>query len=161
VDRRPNGALASLAARHHSAARGCPGTIHRRRAATRRHAQRRHQALEAAGAGRPHRAGEAGARSSHHTPARAAATRGKLGAQVRAIRDSTSGWVRAALKAPKEGEETMTTSTKTIEVKVERTIPAPPAEVFDAWLNPKIPGTPWNEADKLLLDPKVDGFFYW
>jgi uncharacterized protein YndB with AHSA1/START domain len=51
--------------------------------------------------------------------------------------------------------------TKTIEFKVERTIPASPGEVFDAWLNPKIPGNPWNAADKLLLNPKVDGFFYW
>jgi uncharacterized protein YndB with AHSA1/START domain len=50
---------------------------------------------------------------------------------------------------------------KTIEVKVERTIPAPPGEVFDGWLNPKIPGNPWSMADRLLLNPKVDGFFYW
>jgi uncharacterized protein YndB with AHSA1/START domain len=51
--------------------------------------------------------------------------------------------------------------TKKIEVKVERTIPAPPGEVFDGWLNPKIPGNPWNMAERLLLSPKVDGFFYW
>jgi len=50
---------------------------------------------------------------------------------------------------------------KTIEVTIERTIPASPDEVFDAWLDPKIPGTPWNMADKLLLNPIVDGFFYW
>ncbi len=50
---------------------------------------------------------------------------------------------------------------KTIEVKVERTIPAAPGEVFDAWLNPKIPGTPWNMAQKLILNPVVDGLFYW
>jgi uncharacterized protein YndB with AHSA1/START domain len=50
---------------------------------------------------------------------------------------------------------------KTIEVKVERTIPAPQAEVFDAWLDPKFPGNPWNMAEKLLLNPHVDGFFYW
>lgn len=55
----------------------------------------------------------------------------------------------------------MTKFEKTFELKVERTIPAPAGEVFDAWLNPKIPGTPWNEADKLILNPKVDGFFYW
>jgi uncharacterized protein YndB with AHSA1/START domain len=55
----------------------------------------------------------------------------------------------------------MKTSTKTIEIKVERTIPALLGEVFDAWLNPKIPGNPWNAADKFLLDPKVDGLFYW
>jgi len=52
-------------------------------------------------------------------------------------------------------------TTKTIEVKLERMIPAPPAEVYDAWLNPKIPGNPWNAADKFVLDPKVDGLFYW
>ena len=40
----------------------------------------------------------------------------------------------------------MNESTKTLEFKFERTIPAPPDEVFDAWLNPKIPGTPWHEA---------------
>jgi uncharacterized protein YndB with AHSA1/START domain len=55
----------------------------------------------------------------------------------------------------------MNKSKKTIEVKVERTIPAPAAAVFSAWLNPKIPGNPWNMAEKLILNPKVDGFFYW
>jgi uncharacterized protein YndB with AHSA1/START domain len=55
----------------------------------------------------------------------------------------------------------MTKSKKAIEFKFERTIPAPPREVFEAWLNPKIPGNPWHEADKLILNPKVDGFFYW
>ena len=45
----------------------------------------------------------------------------------------------------------MNDSTKTIELKFERTIPAPPGEVFDAWLNPKIPGNPWNTAEKLHL----------
>jgi len=50
---------------------------------------------------------------------------------------------------------------KTIEIKVERTIPAPPGELFDGWLNPKIPGNPWNAAEKLILDLKVDGLFYW
>jgi len=52
-------------------------------------------------------------------------------------------------------------SQNTLEFKFERTIPAPPVEVFDAWLNPQIPGTPWHEAGKLILNPKVDGFFYW
>jgi uncharacterized protein YndB with AHSA1/START domain len=55
----------------------------------------------------------------------------------------------------------MSKSPKTIELKFERTIPAPPGEVYDAWLNPKIPGNPWNAADKLILNPEVDGFFYW
>jgi len=55
----------------------------------------------------------------------------------------------------------MKTDAKTLEFTFERTIPAPPEEVFDAWLNPKIPGNPWNMADKLLLNPVVDGFFFW
>ena len=55
----------------------------------------------------------------------------------------------------------MKNSNKTIEIKVERTIPAPPGEVFDGWLDPKIPGNPWNAAEKFLLDAKVDGLFYW
>jgi len=49
----------------------------------------------------------------------------------------------------------------TIEFKFDRTIPAPPNEVFDAWLNPKIPGNPWNAAEKFMLDPEVDGLFFW
>ena len=55
----------------------------------------------------------------------------------------------------------MTQSSKTIEIKVERKIPAAVGEVFDGWLDPKIPGNPWNAAEKFMLDPKVDGLFYW
>jgi uncharacterized protein YndB with AHSA1/START domain len=55
----------------------------------------------------------------------------------------------------------MTDAAKTIEVTVERTIAAPPEQVFDAWLDPKIPGTTWHLADKFVLDPKVDGLFFW
>ena len=55
----------------------------------------------------------------------------------------------------------MKNSMNTIELKIERTIPASPVEAFDAWLNPKIPGNPWNMAEKLLFHPQVDGFFYW
>lgn len=50
---------------------------------------------------------------------------------------------------------------KSIELRFERTIPASPVEVFDAWLNPAIPGNPWNAAEKFIVDPKVDGLFYW
>jgi uncharacterized protein YndB with AHSA1/START domain len=55
----------------------------------------------------------------------------------------------------------MSKSAKTIEFRLERTIPALPGDVFDAWLNPKVPGNPWNMAEKLILDAKVDGLFYW
>ena len=50
---------------------------------------------------------------------------------------------------------------KTLTVKLQRTIPANPAEVFDAWLSPEHPACPWHGADKLLLDARVDGLFYW
>ncbi len=52
-------------------------------------------------------------------------------------------------------------TSKKIELKFERTILAPPAEVYDAWLNREVPGTPWSEGEKLILHPVVDGFFYW
>jgi uncharacterized protein YndB with AHSA1/START domain len=55
----------------------------------------------------------------------------------------------------------MMNNAKTIEFKIERTIPASPGEAFDGWLNPKTPGTPWNMAEKLILNPVVDGLFYW
>ena len=50
---------------------------------------------------------------------------------------------------------------KTLEFKFERVIPASPSEVYNSWLSPKTPGTPWHEAKKLILNPTVDGFFYW
>lgn len=49
---------------------------------------------------------------------------------------------------------------KTTHLSLTRIIPAPPTEVFDGWLSPQCPGTPWSMADKLILDPKVDGLFY-
>ena len=55
----------------------------------------------------------------------------------------------------------MTKSIQTLEFKFERTIPASPGEVYDAWLNPAVPGNPWHESDKLILNPVVDGLFYW
>jgi uncharacterized protein YndB with AHSA1/START domain len=55
----------------------------------------------------------------------------------------------------------MKENTKKLELTIERTIAAPPEEVFDAWLNPKVPGTTWNAAEKFILDAKVDGLFFW
>ncbi len=55
----------------------------------------------------------------------------------------------------------MANPTKTLEFKFERTIPAAPEEVFDAWLDPQTPGTPWHENEKLILNPKLDGLWYW
>jgi uncharacterized protein YndB with AHSA1/START domain len=55
----------------------------------------------------------------------------------------------------------MKRSTKKLELKFERTIAAPPEEVYDAWLGRDVPGTPWSEGEKLILNPEVDGLFYW
>ena len=55
----------------------------------------------------------------------------------------------------------MENSNQTLEFRFERTIPAPLAKVFDGWLDPKVPGNPWNAAEKSLLDAKVDGLFFW
>jgi uncharacterized protein YndB with AHSA1/START domain len=55
----------------------------------------------------------------------------------------------------------VSTHSATIELSFERSIAAPPGEVFDGWLSPKVPGTPWSAAERLILDPRVDGLFYW
>lgn len=55
----------------------------------------------------------------------------------------------------------MENSNQTLEFRFERTIPAPLTRVFDGWLDPKVPGNPWNAAEKFLLDAKVDGLFFW
>jgi len=54
----------------------------------------------------------------------------------------------------------MTAGTRTMELTISRTIPASPAEVFEAWLDPKHPGNPWTDAEKLIFDPRVDGLFF-
>jgi uncharacterized protein YndB with AHSA1/START domain len=50
---------------------------------------------------------------------------------------------------------------KTLDVAVERTILTSPSEAFDAWMNPEIPGNPWNLGEKLLWNPRLDGLFFW
>lgn len=42
---------------------------------------------------------------------------------------------------------------KTIELTVRRTIPATPAEVYDAWLDPRHPGNPWHDSDMRIFEP--------
>lgn len=55
----------------------------------------------------------------------------------------------------------MKKSTNTLEFKFERTIPATPSEVYDAWIDPKVPGSPWHGSEKVIINAKVDGLFYW
>jgi Activator of Hsp90 ATPase homolog 1-like protein len=52
-------------------------------------------------------------------------------------------------------------TTKTMELKFERQLATTPREALAAWLNPKVPGSPWNVGEKLILQAKVGGFFYW
>jgi uncharacterized protein YndB with AHSA1/START domain len=49
---------------------------------------------------------------------------------------------------------------KLIDITVTRTIPAPVDNVFDVWIDPKSPGGPWFGADRVILNPFVDGLFY-
>jgi uncharacterized protein YndB with AHSA1/START domain len=39
-------------------------------------------------------------------------------------------------------------------------IPATPEEVYDVWVDPKSPGGPWHGAARLIVNPVVDGLFY-
>lgn len=54
----------------------------------------------------------------------------------------------------------MASARKGLTVTLERTITAAPNAVFDAWLDPAIPGNPWHEADKFVLNAKPDGLFF-
>ena len=46
------------------------------------------------------------------------------------------------------------------EITVTRAIPAAPADVFDVWIDHKSPGGPWFGAERVILNPVVDGLFY-
>jgi uncharacterized protein YndB with AHSA1/START domain len=45
-------------------------------------------------------------------------------------------------------------------VTITREISAGPAQVYDAWLDPKHLGGPWFGARNVILNPVVDGLFY-
>jgi uncharacterized protein YndB with AHSA1/START domain len=49
---------------------------------------------------------------------------------------------------------------KLIDITVARTIPAAAEQVFDVWIDPKSPGGPWFGAERIIIDPVVDGLFY-
>jgi uncharacterized protein YndB with AHSA1/START domain len=49
---------------------------------------------------------------------------------------------------------------KLIDITVTRAIPAPVENVFDVWIDPKSPGGPWFGAKRVILNPVVDGLFY-
>jgi uncharacterized protein YndB with AHSA1/START domain len=45
-------------------------------------------------------------------------------------------------------------------ITVARTIRASAEELFDVWMDPKSPGGPWFGAERVILNPVVDGLFY-
>jgi uncharacterized protein YndB with AHSA1/START domain len=49
---------------------------------------------------------------------------------------------------------------KLTDVTVTRAIPASAENVFDVWMDPKSPGGPWFGAERVILNPVVDGLFY-
>ena len=49
---------------------------------------------------------------------------------------------------------------KTFDLTISRTIPGPADDVFDVWLDPKIPGGLWYGVERVILNPVVDGLFY-
>jgi uncharacterized protein YndB with AHSA1/START domain len=49
---------------------------------------------------------------------------------------------------------------KLTDITVARAIPASPEKVFDVWIDPKSPGGPWFGAERTILNPVVDGLFY-
>jgi hypothetical protein len=60
--------------------------------------------------------------------------------------------LKALLRQAGKGEEAMTERKKTIELKIERTIPATLVELFDGGLDSKTPGTPLEHGRKAALE---------
>jgi len=55
----------------------------------------------------------------------------------------------------------MNSKIKTIELNLSRTIDATPSEVYDAWIDPSGPVSPWSGVSKAIVNtPKVDALFY-
>lgn len=46
------------------------------------------------------------------------------------------------------------------ELTVSKAIAANAGAVFDLWMDPRAPGGPWYGPAKVIVDPKVDGLFY-
>lgn len=49
---------------------------------------------------------------------------------------------------------------KLIDITVTRVIAAAAENVFDVWIDPKSPGGPWYGAERVILNPVVNGLFY-
>jgi uncharacterized protein YndB with AHSA1/START domain len=51
-------------------------------------------------------------------------------------------------------------TTQTIQLTLERVIPAPPGDIFDVWLDQRRPGSPWFGVERAIVQAHVDGLFY-
>ncbi len=49
---------------------------------------------------------------------------------------------------------------KLTDLTVTRMIPARAAAIFNVWMDPKSPGGPWFGAERIIINPAVDGLFY-
>jgi len=52
------------------------------------------------------------------------------------------------------------TKPATMEINLTRTIAASPAEVYDAWLDPKSPVNPFHGARRLVFEPKAGALYH-
>ena len=52
------------------------------------------------------------------------------------------------------------TKPKTMELTFNRTISASPAEVYDAWLDPKSPVNPFHGSKRIVFEPKVGALYH-
>src|SRR6476661_3835582 len=71
-------------------------------------------------------------------------------------------WISLKTTFEKKGEvNNMESKIKTTELNIKRTINAIPSEVFDAWIDPTSPRSPWCGVTKAIVNrPKADGLFY-
>jgi uncharacterized protein YndB with AHSA1/START domain len=86
---------------------------------------------------------------------------------------ASSAW-RIAIPAVPLGDESVTLfrrrsrrsnllskmNLKLTDITVSQTILASAEKVFDVWIDPKSPGGPWFGAERVILNPVVDGLFY-
>jgi uncharacterized protein YndB with AHSA1/START domain len=49
---------------------------------------------------------------------------------------------------------------KTMAITLEKIIPAPVADVYEAWLDKNCPGSPWHGVEKSIVDARLDGMCY-
>jgi uncharacterized protein YndB with AHSA1/START domain len=49
---------------------------------------------------------------------------------------------------------------KLCDLTATNSINAPAEAIFDIWMDPKSPGSPWFGCERVIMNPAVDGLFY-